>query len=392
MEEQTPEKREEWSRLKKGETVQMRVSSMAAGGEGVSRQFGPPVFVSRVAPGDLAEVRIFDVRKDFARGEVVRLLEPSAVRIEPPCKLFKVCGGCQWQHIGYGDQLEAKTDILRQAVRYIGKLAPDLVLPALGAVEPLFYRNKVQFPVDSVKGSGRVLVGYYKENSHELVNIKHCPVQPEPLDRVLEACKQSAQTQGLSTYDEATGRGMLRHIALRYSFARGSVLVTLVINAEPPAGDGLHQKLETIALDIMNAVPEIVGVCVNFNPRAGNRIMGDTTVCISGDEYIVEVLRSNLPAAPELLRRGVHYSLSSTSFFQVNSAQASVLLDQVLLAVFSSAGNLPGEDAFTKKSRSCWTLTQAWGRWRSGWHRCVSVLWRLKSGRLLLSMARRTGN
>jgi 23S rRNA (uracil1939-C5)-methyltransferase len=353
VEEKVQDKRSETVHLKKGDVVPVRVASLAAGGEGVSRQYGVPVFVSRVAPGDLVEVRLFDVRKDFARGEVIKLLEPSAVRVEAPCKLFKVCGGCQWQHISYSGQLDAKADIVRQALKHIGKLPPDLVQPALGAVEPLFYRNKVQFPVDSVKGSGRVLAGYYKENSHELVNIKHCPVQPEPLDRVLEACKQAVQSRGLSTYDETTGRGLLRHIALRYSFARNRVLATLIINAEPPAGqglgEGLEERLSDIAQDVMNVVPELVGVCANFNPRAGNRIMGDTTICLHGEEHIVEVLRSNLPAAPEALRNGIQYSLSSTSFFQVNSWQASVLLDQILLAVSPDLGQDAATTVFSKK-------------------------------------------
>jgi 23S rRNA (uracil1939-C5)-methyltransferase len=322
--------------LKKGEIHKLRIASLAPGGEGVSRDLGIPVFVNRVAPGDLAEVKLFDVRKDFARGEVVSLIEPSAVRTEPPCKIFKVCGGCQWQHVDYAGQLDAKADIVRQAVKHIGKLSPDLVLPTIGAVDPLFYRNKVQFPVDSVASTGRVLAGYYKEGSHELVNIKHCPVQPEPLDRALEACKQAAQKHKLSTYDEKTGTGLLRHIALRYSFSGNRVLVTLVVNDRPDNAP-LTKKLKAMAAEIMREVPEATGVCANFNTTRGNRIMGDQVVSLAGDAHLLEVLRSNLNWAPELLRHGIKYQLSSTSFFQVNSKQAAVLLDQLLLAVSDRA-------------------------------------------------------
>src|SRR6202035_2178384 len=98
-------------------------------GEGVSKDLGPPVFVSRTAPGDRVTVELFDVRKNFAKAKVIEILSPSKQRAEPPCPLFKVCGGCQWQHISYAHQLEAKTDIVVQAVKHIGKLPPDLVLP-----------------------------------------------------------------------------------------------------------------------------------------------------------------------------------------------------------------------------------------------------------------------
>src|SRR5205823_5750840 len=142
-------------------------------------------------------------------------------------------------------------------------LSPDLVRPAIGAVEPLFYRNKVQFPVDSVPSTGRVLAGYYKENSHELVNIKHCPVQPEPLDRMLMTVKEAAERHHLSTYDEKTGRGMLRHIAARYSQAHNRVLLTLVLNCQPPLESLDSALLDKVARDVCETVPEVTGVCVN---------------------------------------------------------------------------------------------------------------------------------
>lgn len=318
--------------LRKGAEVTVEIASLADGGEGVSRQLGIPIFVNRTAAGDIAAVRIFDLRKDFARGELVKVVKPSAARREPPCKLFKVCGGCQWQHISYKDQLSAKTEIVRQAVTRIGKLPPDLVQPAIPAANELYYRNKVQFPVAMVPKSGRVLAGYYKQESHELVNIKHCPVQPEPLDRMLEAVKQAVETTGLSVYDEKTGKGMLRHIAARHSLAHGDILLTLVVNCEAKMPAEAQKKLEAIAAHVMRAVPEVKGVCANFNNRPGNRIMGEETITLAGASGIEDILRSGLPQSPSVLREGLKYKLSSTSFFQINTAQASVLLDQVLLA------------------------------------------------------------
>lgn len=371
--------------LRKGQVLRARIASLAPGGDGVTRDYGPPVFVRGVAAGDLVEIELFDVRKDFARGRVLSVVEPSRQRAEPPCKLFKVCGGCHWQHIDYRWQLKAKEEIVRQTVKHIAGLDPGLVLPALPAPEPLYYRNKVQFPVKHPHGSRRILAGYYKQGSHELVNIKHCPVQPEPLDRVLCAAKAVLERHAIAAYDERAGRGLLRHIAARYSFHARLALVTLVLNADPPrwleggechadssaaaepdddplalilsgrgaprspasrkiarnkraCGEVLVEKLKPAALELMAEVPEIAGVCLNFNPEAGNRILGETTVCLAGQDHIVEKVSSRAPGVPRRLREGLSFRLSSMSFFQVNSCQIAPLLEEVTGAVGQANG------------------------------------------------------
>lgn len=333
--------------LRKGQVVTITINSLAHGGEGVSKDMGLPIFVNRAVKGDQLEVTLFDVRKDFARGEIVSIISPGPGRTEPPCKLFKVCGGCQWQHITYEEQLDSKADIVRQAMKHIGKLDPDLVQPTIGAQSPLFYRNKVQFPVRSVPGTGRIMAGYYAQNSHDLVNIKHCPVQPEPLDRALEVAKYELQDHGVTVYDEKTHTGLLRHINQRYSFAFNKVLITLVLNCQAEMSHDLAQRLDDFAEVLMAEVPEVSGVCVNFNSSRGNRILGDTTICLAGEPFITERLRSHLPNAPEQLKEGILFRLSSTSFFQVNTAQAEILLDQVLLAATSTGPD--GQSELDKK-------------------------------------------
>jgi 23S rRNA (uracil1939-C5)-methyltransferase len=331
--------------LRKGMQVPATIHSLAPGGQGLTRERGMPVFVDRVAPGDQVEIELFDVRKDFARGRLVRLVSGSEQRSEPPCKLFKVCGGCQWQHIGYDWQLKAKEDIVRQTIKHIGGLDPALVLPAVGAAQPLYYRNKVQFPVASPHGSFRILAGYYKQDSHELVNVKHCPIQPEALDRMLAAVKNACEKHKVTVYDEKTRRGLLRHIAARYSFDGANILVTLVVNATKPGHAGKpgagHEPFklpvfEAIARELMAIMPEISGVCLNFNQRAGNRIVGDVTLPLAGQPYIIERLKTDRDDLPAVLRAGLLFKLSPTSFFQVNTVQACRLMEQIIDAI-----NLP---------------------------------------------------
>lgn len=370
-------------KLARGQTVRLSIQSLAPGGDGVSKDQGIPVFVSRVAPEDVVDVQLFDVRKNFARGAVESIVEPSAQRQDPPCKIFKVCGGCQWQHIAYDFQLQAKQDIVRQAIKHIGGLNPDLVLPALAAQNNLHYRNKAQFPVRHPHDSTRIIAGYYGQGSHKLINVKHCPVQPAALDEMLEAVKAICERHGLSAYDERSHRGFLRHILGRFSFATNEVLITLVLNtnvehlqengfadellsgvkiatiaeddnegdptiadqkSEKPRFDGGHGKkfnpgslkpetMERIAEDLMTELPKAVGVCINLNPSKGNRILGDTTICLMGKSFITEELKTSRADLPDLLKGGIKFRLSPASFFQINTEQASVLLESVADAV-----------------------------------------------------------
>lgn len=322
------------------------VEALVDGGAGIVRVPGDntPVFVGRVCPGDRIEVEVYDQRKGFAFGKAVNLLEPGSQRQEPPCKLFKVCGGCQWQHITYEGQLAVKRDLVRQALQRIGGLDAEHVAPCLPAPNPLFYRNKVQYPVAQPRDSSRILAGYYKEGSHELVNIKHCPVQPEPFDRMLAAVKTALENQGFGAYDEtapANEPGSVRHIIGRHSTSSGELLVTLVVNAEAALLPEMTSALKAVAQEIMQSVSEIKGVCVNFNPDKGNRIIGTQTRHIAGVDHITECLRSQLPVAPARLRDGINFRISPVSFFQINSAQAQVLLDQVL----AQSGLLQGDSA-----------------------------------------------
>jgi len=319
----------------RGALVELTIESMAPGGEAFARAGTLPVFIGRGAPGDLARVELYDVRKNFAKGKIESLIKPSDDRAEPPCKLFKVCGGCQWQHLAYEKQLEHKTGIVKQALVHIGGLDASVVKPCLGADDPLHYRNKVQFPVRNPQGSNRILAGYYKQDSHELVNIKHCPVQSAELDFMLETVKEVLEEYEISAYDERKRRGLVRHIHARQSRFDRSILLTLVLNCSP---ENRPEQLGELAELIMVRDEKVKGVSVNYNDRAGNRILGDVTELIAGRDSIDEVLQTSNPNLPSRLQKGLTFTLSATSFFQVNTEQAVKLLEIAYLEAFDEIG------------------------------------------------------
>lgn len=313
--------------LQKGDLVTLGIESLAPGGDGVGTCQGVTVFVARTAPGDRVEARLFDVRKDFARGSLESLLESGPERVEPVCPVFSSCGGCQWQHVSYAGQLSSKEDIVRQAVRRIGGLEPDLVQSCAGTSHHLRYRNKAQFPV-AVGAGGGLAAGYYERNSHNLVDIDGCPVVPEPLEHALAEIKRALFRLRFAAYDETEHRGLLRHIVLRESAENKAILVTLVLNAGSLSREE-RACLEQVASEVIARLPSISGFCVNFNNHRGNRILGDTTVCLKGSPSVEEVLRTSRVDRPERLRKGLAFQLSTGSFFQVHSGQAVFILDEI---------------------------------------------------------------
>lgn len=317
-------------KLYKKQKLIVDIESIAPGGEGVSKDQGMPIFVARSVPGDKLEIEVYDVRKTVGFAKPTAIIAPSPNRCEPPCKLFKICGGCQWQHITYEAQLQYKTEIVKQALKHIGKFADAPVHDTIACATPFHYRNKVQYPVSNPANSARILAGYYREGSHELVNIKHCPIQPSIIDTVIAKLKELLEEISIKAYDEKTQQGLLRHIVCRVSQEGTEVLVTLVVNAAREQSADLQRRLLPVADQLIKTIPAVTGFCLNFNPCYGNRILTMDSLCLQGNDHIEEILRSHRDWAPQCLRTGLKFRLSPTSFFQVNSSQAEVLLDLVL--------------------------------------------------------------
>ena len=162
--------------------IELRIDSLAAGGDGVGRaDDGRVVFVPFAAPGDRVRVRIVEERARHARGEIDALLEPGAARAEPRCPVFGDCGGCAWQHVRYEAQIEAKRAIIRDALARIGGLRalPDLAFTA--SPQPYAYRSRARV----LAAAGRV--GFRRRRSHEVCAVSGCPLLAPALDRALGA-------------------------------------------------------------------------------------------------------------------------------------------------------------------------------------------------------------
>jgi len=290
--------------LKEGQVYPAVIDGYASGGEGVARIDGMAVFVKGALRGERAEVFIEHVGHNAAWARIERLTEASPARIEPDCPYYGSCGGCQFRHMAYGEELEAKRRRVEDALLRIGGV--DLPVPVIyGAENTQRYRNKVQF---SVKDGA---IGYYQGRTHRVVDVVDCQLQPE-LDAVCRAAvKGWMERYRVPAYDERTDKGLVRHLFLRTNFA-GEVLCCVVAH-----GRRLPHEDELVA-SLRTAAPSLAGVVLSVNIRKTNVILGDEYRILWGRDWLDEELY------------GHQFRLSVPSFFQVNRVQAEVLYRRVL--------------------------------------------------------------
>lgn len=273
-------------------------------GFGIAKHEGLVIFVENACPGDKLKVKITKLNKNWANAKIVEIIKGSTHRVEPFCAMQNVCGGCQLQFIDYDYQLQLKKEIIEDAMKNVGGINVEVREP-IPSPEILHYRHKVQYPISQTKVSKRILAGYYKPKSHEIVNIKHCPIQPEICDNIIEFIRNSAFDYAISGYDEKRHAGDLRHVVIRVSAATGKILVTLVVNATKT-----FERLKNFAQNIYDNFKEVSGVCVNFNSKKTNVILGKNTELIAGKDFIKERILDKT------------FRIGPKTFFQINPKSA----------------------------------------------------------------------
>ena len=292
-------------RLREGKIYSGTVEGYTSEGQGVVRLDGAVVFVPGTIRGEEIDLRITKVMKTAAAGKLVKLRTPSPERTAPACPQFGRCGGCQFQHMSYQEELWAKRQRVEDALRRLG--GSDVPIEGiLGARDPLHYRNKSQYPVGA-DGS----IGFYQLRSHKVVPIRRCLIQSEISDATAEAVGAWMRRYKVPPYDETTGKGLVRHIYVRVN-RKGESLCCVVVN-----GRQVPREPELAAL-IRAAAPRTVGVVLNSNTRRGNVILGEKYRTLWGQDYLMDTLC------------GLQFKLSVPSFYQVNRDQAEVLYGKAL--------------------------------------------------------------
>ena len=293
---------------KKNAVHPLDITGYTAEGMGVARLEGRVVFVPGTIRGERWQVRLEKVNKNVAWGRGVELLEASPERVEQDCLLAGRCGGCQFRHMTYAEELLAKGQRVADALERVGGVKLDLP-PVLGAQVPERYRNKVQFPVAMEKNG--LAVGYFRPRSHDVLDAPDCLLQPEAVTALRAAFKSWMEEYNIPAYDEGTGKGLVRHLYVRTNRA-GEALCCVVAN-----GDKLPREGELVDA-LRRAEPKLAGLVLNVNEKDTNVILGDRYRTLWGRDWLEEELC------------GLSFRLSVPSFFQINRAQTEKLYAKAL--------------------------------------------------------------
>ena len=280
-------------------------------GYGIAKVDGYVIFVADACPGDKVLIRVGKKNKNFANATIKEIIEPSKHRIAPFCPMQKVCGACQLQFIDYDFQLELKRDIVADTMRSIYGFDIE-VKNVIPSPQNKNYRHKIQYPISQTRDSKRILAGYYKPASHEIVNIKYCPIQPEYCDKIIDFIRNTAFECGISGYIEKNHSGDLRHVVIRSSAYNNKNLVVLVVNSTR-----VFEKLKILANRIHTELENIAGVAVNFNSQKTNLILGKETILLEGEGFIEEKLCEKI------------FKIGPETFFQVNPMSANNIFEYV---------------------------------------------------------------
>ena len=287
---------------KKNDILPLTIESIGLNGEGIAHLDGQVVFVAGGLPGEVCDTLILKVGRSAIWGKAVGVETPSPDRVAPDCPQYPRCGGCQFRHMSYPAELEAKRRRVEDAIRRVGGL--DLpVSVILGAKNTQRYRNKVQLPVAAGKEGPKI--GFFRARSHDVVNVDDCLLQPETASALAHAVRRWMTDYAVPAYDERAHAGLVRHLFVRFS--RTQALCCLVVNGEKlPHEQALVEALRS-------AAPELAGVVLSVNKERTNVVLGRELRTLWGRDYLEDTLC------------GLTFRISVPSFYQVNRDQCEVL-------------------------------------------------------------------
>ena len=291
--------------MKKNDLITIEITDVMLNGSGVGHYDGLAVFVPATVTGDVVLAHVLKVNKNIAYAKINEIIKPSEKRIENTCQSFLRCGGCAFRHIKYLEELELKENAVRNNLKRIGGVEPEF--EPITALKETGYRNKCQYPVSKDK-DGNIVIGFYSEHSHRVVDCTDCALQPEEFSKIVKVFKSFLENKNISIYDEKSGRGLVRHLYLRKAETTGEIMVFVVVNGDKlPFYEELIEELKQLLKN------SFCSFGLNINKNDTNVILGDKNITLYGNEYITDSLCD------------VEFRISPLSFYQVNHDVAELL-------------------------------------------------------------------
>ena len=294
------------------------VEDYAAEGKSIARVDGKVVFIERVVPGDVVDVRLIKSKKDWGEGYPLQFHSFSKERTEPFCRHFGVCGGCQWQMLPYDKQLFYKRQQVEDNLKRIGKVELPEIPSVLGADETKWYRNKLEYTFSSkrfIPENEFVKDGVNESNASgfhakglfdKVVEIERCWLQAEPTNAIRKAITDFARKNNFSFYDQKLHTGFLRTVLLRIC-ETGEVMINVVMAEDD------ESKRNLLLEHLLKTVPGITTLLYTINRKWNDSLHDLDPVVVTGKGYVIEKLED------------LQFKIGPKSFFQTNTKQAEKL-------------------------------------------------------------------
>jgi len=309
--------------VKKGQEIELTVSDLAFGGKGIAFIDGLAVFVDQAVPLDRVVVRIVRKKKRHAEARVLSILEPSPFRVNPPCPYSGICGGCKWQFLDYGKQIEYKRRQVEESLEHIGLISGVTVHPTIPS-DPIFgYRNKMEFSCSDRRwllpeelGKEDIEMGFgiglhVPGTFSKVLDIQNCLLQPDMGNRILGEVREYIQNSDRPVYGLRSHEGFWRFLMLRHSVAHDRWMVNIVTSSED------REAVEPLAQRLMATCPAVVSVVNNITARRAGVAVGEVEIPIAGARFLEDRIGD------------LAFEISANSFFQTNTRGAVRLYETV---------------------------------------------------------------
>jgi 23S rRNA (uracil1939-C5)-methyltransferase len=293
-----------------GELIELSIATLDEDGYGIGRAGDFPVLVTGVLPGETVRARIVHAGRRELFAATVKVLRHSPVRLQsPPCAKAAVCDGCPLVQMKYPAQLDWKRALVADALYGYLSLQGVTPHPVLPSPKPLHYRSSAKLVIAG-KFSAPV-IGIYRRNSHEVLDIGDCPLHHPLINRVVAAVKEGIRKGKVPIYSPRSGTGLLRYLVVRVSETENRAMAVLV------TAERNFNEIHHLAKHIQKAVPEVEVVAQNVNSSTGNVIFGEKDHFVTKQRVLGDAIGET------------RFVISPRSFFQVNSGGARLIYEKV---------------------------------------------------------------
>lgn len=304
------------ARGKKPLLENIEIQKIAAEGKSIAYVDEKVLFVPNTVPGDIVDVQVTRKRKSFLEGFVVRMRKESALRTEPFCPHFGICGGCKWQNLPYEQQIGFKQQEIIDNLQRIGKVELQNIYPIIGAAATRYYRNKLEFTFSDKRFLTREEIGQAADITRtpaagfhvpglfdKVVDIETCYLQGAPSNEIRNFIKHYAIRNGLTFYNIREQHGFLRTLIIRTA-STGEVMVIVAF------GEENQTERESLLDTLANEFPQITALMYVINEKQNDSLTDREIICYKGRDHIFEEME------------GLKFKIGPKSFYQTNSEQA----------------------------------------------------------------------